>query len=510
MSVSGAHPPDVYGAPRPTAVAEPSPQRSSWRPGATQTLLALTVLAAALRFATLDVQSVWLDESATMILVHRGFSGMLSHLSSSESAPPLYYVLVWTWTKVFGAGALGFRSFSAVAGTLTVPVMYATGRRVSSRVGLWAAALAAVNPAMYYYSQEARCYALLILLSAIAFLAWQRTLQAPDRRRLALWAGISILALLTHYFAVFLFLGEAFVLARRLGWRRLMAPAGAVVLVGLALVPLAVSQHGSGQRSEWIEETSLTSRIAETAKLFLVGVYGPLEILSALLAGLLSIGALTLLLRCADERARRAARDVAVVAVLAITLPLLGAASHVLDVFDGRNMIAVWVPWAVLLAIGLGASRARRAGSLLGIGLCAVSVAVIVGTNAIPAYQRDDWRGATHALSSAPATGRIVVVEQNAVMPLSIYMPDVRPVESSTISTREIDVVALRSRSAGGGAPSPALLTTRPPRGFRLASVRRTETYAVSRFLAPRPVTVTTKLLRREIGSPSAEVIAQR
>ena len=100
-----------------------------------------------------------------MILVHRGLSGMLSHLSSSESTPPLYYVLVWAWTKVFGAGPIGFRSLSALAGTLTIPVMYAAGREISPRVGLWAAALAAFNPAMFYYSQEARAYALLILFA---------------------------------------------------------------------------------------------------------------------------------------------------------------------------------------------------------------------------------------------------------------------------------------------------------------------------------------------------------
>ena len=126
-------------------------------------MLALTVIGAALRFGTLGVQSLWLDESATIILVHRSFGGMLSHLSSSESAPPLYYVLAWAWTKLFGTGALGFRSLSALPGTLTIPVVFACGREISQRVGLWAAALATFSPAMYYYSQEARAYALLVL-----------------------------------------------------------------------------------------------------------------------------------------------------------------------------------------------------------------------------------------------------------------------------------------------------------------------------------------------------------
>src|SRR4029077_15466227 len=194
------------------------PARARRQPSPLPIVLALTALAAILRFATLDVQSIWLDESATMILVHRGLGGLLSHLSASAPAPPLYYMLVWAWTKVFGAGPLGFRSFSALIGTLTVPVMYLAGRRISPRVGLWAATLTVVNPAMYYYSQEARAYALLILFSAAAFVLWQRALQAPDTRRLLLWSGLSILALLTHYFAVFLFIPEAALLVSRLGW----------------------------------------------------------------------------------------------------------------------------------------------------------------------------------------------------------------------------------------------------------------------------------------------------
>ncbi len=223
---------------------------------AAQIVLALTVAAAVLRFATLDVQSIWLDESATLLLVHRGFSGMLSHLATSESTPPLYYVLVWAWTKVFGAGVVGFRSFSALVGTLTVPVLYLAGRSVSQRVGVWTAALAAFNPAMYYYSQEARAYGLLIFFCAVAFVCWQQALADPSGRRLGLWAVASVLALLTHYFAVFLFLPEAVILARRVGWRRMLAPVGAVALAGVALLPLAAKQRSGGQ-ANWIEAASL-------------------------------------------------------------------------------------------------------------------------------------------------------------------------------------------------------------------------------------------------------------
>jgi len=494
----------VLEEPAAAAIRRPTTLRLST---AAQTAVALTVLAAVLRFATLDVQSIWIDESATLILVHRGFSGMLSHLSASESVPPLYYVLVWAWTKVFGAGVLGFRSFSAVAGTLTVPLLYLAGRQISPRVGVWAAALAAFNPALYYYSQEARCYALLILFGAAAFVMWQRALQEPEGRWLTLWAGFSILAVLTHYFAAFLFLPEAVVLARRLGWRRVLAPAGAVVIVGLALVPLAVSQHGNGKKSAWIEETELVSRIAETAKQFLIGLYGPVEIVTAVVAGLLAAGALALVLWRTDTHERQAARDVALVAVTAIALPLLAAVTHVLDVFNGRNVIAAWVPWAVLLAIGLGATRARRAGALIGVGLCALSLSVIVATNLIPGYQRDNWRGAVDALPTPRSADRVIVGEQYASLPLSLYLPGTRAQTSSAVFTRELDFLTLRTRRTGRSPAPPAEVPVQTPPGFRPAGVRRTESYAISRFIAPRVVAVKVELLRRLSNEPYAEAI---
>jgi mannosyltransferase len=501
--------------PRSSSAATPreSAAKSAWlsagsllrRPGTV--VIELTLGAAALRFATLNVQSIWLDESATMILVRRGLSGMLSHLPSSESAPPLYYILVWAWTKLFGVGPLGFRSFSALVGTLTIPVMYAAGRRLSTRAGLWAAALTAVNPALYYYSQEARAYALVILLSAAALVLWQRALQAPSRRNLWLWAGASGLAVLTHYFAAFLFVPEALVMGHRLGWRRVLAPSGAVALVGVALVPLASRQRADG-KTNWIEAASLTSRVGESAKQFLVGLYGPLEILTALLSALLVAGALALLVRRGDRRERLGARDMAILATVGLALPLLLAITHLVDVFDGRNVIAAWVPCAVLIAAGLGVARAPRAGTALGLCLCAVSLAVIATINAIPAYQRDDWRGAARALGALRGE-RVIVSQENSSIPLSIYLPATSPVAGASGTARELDFVTLRTRRTGRSPLPPVVVRSAPP-GFRPAGVRGSETYAVSRFLAPRATRVSVATLRRVGGEPKTEVIVQR
>src|SRR5437870_5379110 len=138
-------------------------------------LAGLVLAGAALRFSTLDVQSFWLDEAYTATLLGHDFGGMLGALPNSESTPPLYYVLAWLWSKPFGTGEVGLRSLSALFGTLTIPVVYAAARElVSERAGLVAAALAAVNPYLVWFSQEARSYALLALLGALSFLYFAR------------------------------------------------------------------------------------------------------------------------------------------------------------------------------------------------------------------------------------------------------------------------------------------------------------------------------------------------
>src|SRR3954452_17215008 len=98
---------------------------------------ALTVLGAAVRFSTLDVQSFWVDEAVTVHLMHHSLGGVLSALPDSESTPPFYYVLAWGWSKLFGSGEVGLRSLSALFGAATVPVAYLAGARlVSRRAGL--------------------------------------------------------------------------------------------------------------------------------------------------------------------------------------------------------------------------------------------------------------------------------------------------------------------------------------------------------------------------------------
>src|SRR3954452_19185771 len=83
---------------------------------------ALTIAAACVRFATIDVQSYWFDEALTANLLAMPFGDMLSAIPDTELTPPLYYVLAWPWAHVVVSQEAALRSLSALFGIAVVPV----------------------------------------------------------------------------------------------------------------------------------------------------------------------------------------------------------------------------------------------------------------------------------------------------------------------------------------------------------------------------------------------------
>ena len=220
----------------------------------------LVAIAAALRFYGIGHQGFWFDEANTAQLVRFSPGKMLGLIPQSESTPPLYYCVAWVWARVFGDREAGLRSLSAVAGVLVVPVAYAAGARlISRRAGIIAAALTACNPLLIWYSQEARSYSMLVLLTALSLLAFVCARETRRRRALlTAWvlasapgAGHALLRDPRRR-------ARGGVAADRCtdGAGRSRSAVAIVVACGLALIPLAISQNGTGHDS-WIATASL-------------------------------------------------------------------------------------------------------------------------------------------------------------------------------------------------------------------------------------------------------------
>lgn len=444
------------------------------------------VLAAVLRFTALGARSWWRDEAVTVELLRLPFGDLLRTIPESEGTPPLYYVLAWIWSRAFGDSEAGLRSFSALVGTLTVLVVYLAGRElISRRAGIVAAYLAASSPLLVWHDQDARAYSLLVLLSALSFLFFLRLRRAPSALVTAGFTAASALALLTHYFALFIVLPEIVWLLVSRGTRRAaIVPAAVTAGIGLALVPLALAQSGN---VSWVAEVPRLRRVIEVAQGFLVGPQPPWEVSVTVLAGVVFLVAMGLLVLRGSEFEQRAVQPAAIVGGAAVLVPMVLALGG-LDYVLARNLIVAWVPLALVVAGGLAARRAGAVGPAVALVTVVLGVGVVGSTATTPKFGAEDWRGAARALGPPPLGGRAIVLWPDAgVDPFLLYRPQARRLPDEGASVSEVVFVTLGSGRLDS-ASQDSLSPPSPP--FTLEAHEHGEHFTIARFRARRPTLV--------------------
>ncbi len=428
-------------------------------------LAVIVLIGAVLRFGTLSSQSYWLDEATTVHEMHLGFGALLHQVHVNETTPPLYFILAWLWSKVFGTSEAGLRSLSALLGTLAIPIAYLCGRELMTRAaGIVAAALAALSPFLIWYSQEARSYMLFTVLCGLSFWFFARSLRDPSHRNLAWWAVCSSLAVLTHFFAGFLVAPEGVWLLLALRRRSAVIAAVSVAIVQVAILPLALGD--TSHPLEWIKAFPLSVRIKQIpvdlglgslyqSSLVTEGLLGA-AVLAAVVAALIMLGG--------DRRFKRGAAIAAALSAVVILLPII-LAEFGSDYVVPRNFAPAWIPLAVLLGAACTVPRARPAGYALAVVLLAGFVYANVRIGNDPQYQRPDWRGVASALGTATGPRAVVAYDSGfADQPLAIYLRGVpwTQAQDKPVSVGEVDVIG----SFYQAPPSP------PPAGTRLLSNR--------------------------------------
>jgi len=470
-------------------------------------LAALIVLAAVLRLATLDLQSFWYDEAFTPVhVLHPSLWATLRSVVHSENTPPLWYAIAWADSRVLGTGEVALRLPSALAGIATVPVAWAIGRELTGRraTAIAAAAFVTVNPLLVWYSQEARAYGLFVLLAAVAMLCFLRALRTPTRGRMAAFALAGSLALLSHYFAVFLLIPMVIWLAWDSSRRRAALPAIAVLaLVGLALLPLISAQGGHG--TQWIGEWALSSRLQAIPQYYLTDYYGSslghgIELLLALpiLAGI-GFG-LWRVLTPVEERGALIALAIAVGGIL-IPIALVAFGE---DYLAPRNLVGAMVAVTALIAVIVPCERAGRVGVALAVLIALGFAAITIDVDLSPRLQRGDWRGlaqrlavqpgsavrgASGARAPRPTAERVIVTVELGSAPLEYYLPPLRNLlPGQAVTVREIDEIGYFPLTPGAG--------TAPAPGFRLRERVEVNGLIAYRFVSSMPRTVSEATLR--------------
>jgi hypothetical protein len=322
---------------------------------------------------------------------------------------------------------------------------------------------------------------------------------------------VSVLALATHYFAVFVVIAESMLLlAARPRCTRVRRALGGVALVAVGLFSLAAVQTTRDSEIGWIGEIDLTERVTEGLQRLVTaappstwaGATGATVTPYVWLVSVAVLGLAGVLVATRASALERAGALLALgVAAFAIAVPIGIAlvADAVLrgkgDVFFDRNVLGAWVPLAVFVAGGLAA---RKAGRLGAVGLAALvcwSVAVDLDVATSPELQRDDWR----AVAELTEGGRsaVVVYPYFQGEALTRQRPDlVQQVEPDSFN-RVVLVLA--------GLPEPPA-SFHPPRGFTLSRVHRFQQFVLLEYRSDEIVEIAPSEITGGLSSVAADL----
>jgi mannosyltransferase len=192
------------GSPPEVPVASPAEESKLEGPWRTAAIVgAVIVVAAGLVLRFWARSALWLDEALTVDIAKHPLS-QLHALLRQDGAPPLYYVLLHFWMKLFGSSNLGVRSLSGVLSVLTIPVAWLVGRSYGRSAAAALVVLLASAPFAIYYGTEARMYSLVMLITALGLLALGRAMQRVSALNLVGLALAVAAVLYTQYWGLYL------------------------------------------------------------------------------------------------------------------------------------------------------------------------------------------------------------------------------------------------------------------------------------------------------------------
>lgn len=198
----------------------------------------VVVVGIVLRFAV--ASPLWLDEALTVNIATLSLDELPEALRR-DGAPPLYYLLLHAWTRLFGTGDLAVRSMSGVAAVAALPLAWTAGRQIDGRdVAGATVILLATSPFAIRYATEARMYSLVILGVLGGYVLVRKALVEPRWPLLVGIATVAGLLALTHYWSLYLLavVGAALILRwRRWGDHAAGSVTAAIAAGGIFFVP---------------------------------------------------------------------------------------------------------------------------------------------------------------------------------------------------------------------------------------------------------------------------------
>lgn len=181
------------------------PEPSPGRPWKGLAIFGTLLAAAIFRIWHLTTQNLWNDEVYSWDVARKPLDQIVD-CAKADVHPPVYYIFLKGWTRLFGESPTALRSLSVVAGLIALWLGFRLFRKFADfKTALLTTALLGISAHQVFYAQEARMYAPVMALLLGAALGYHEWIESRGTSFSGLstyfWCGLT--ALYFHYFTMF-------------------------------------------------------------------------------------------------------------------------------------------------------------------------------------------------------------------------------------------------------------------------------------------------------------------
>lgn len=172
----------------------------------------IPIFCSILFFYQLDTKLLWLDEFQTWETIRQpSIIDFIVKLFQRHAHPPLYFLMMWPLNFIFDWNEITLRLPSAISMLIANVVLFnILLKRINIVFAAGCSLLFGTTYYIIYYAQEARPYALFILLALLCFQEFLNVKETP--KKFNLWLIFNIFLSLTHYYGIIFFAAQAIIL----------------------------------------------------------------------------------------------------------------------------------------------------------------------------------------------------------------------------------------------------------------------------------------------------------
>lgn len=397
----------------------------------------IIIIGAYMRFYHINKESIWLDEGYTIHIS----ANIIDFLSSKEklktgyfeTTPPLYFIVMHYWIKLFGTSEQSIRIPSAIAGIISLYLIYLLGKSLYDRkTGVIAALLLSISTYhVINVCQEARAYAFLNLFTLLSSYFLWKAMENGTIRNVILYTVFSILLIYTHYYSVFIILAQNIYIliilafyrqsmkSDYLNWKRWIICLGAIFLSFYPWLGFLIGQVLARKGTLWYEVPSLAD-IYQSLLIF-ANLSLPILIMGCVLA-VMAIRPV-MMNRDKKKKSDRAIlrniswkdtlwenRQFILLSIwfLSVMFVPFFFSIVIFPFYNFRYVIPASLSFYILMACGITSIRNRYAVTIILIIIIALSIRSVIPFYRYPA--KEQWKEAVSSIENAAEPGDLVLI----------------------------------------------------------------------------------------------------